>query len=110
MPLAQKTQIASTPRSINSDTTILNYWLENNAAGVSDCDWLNELDSANGFIAGDSAIAYDRNPDAFTLEIPQDFEQFRPQENGLEFEIPVHMRFGGVLLYYPLSQALSNDV
>jgi hypothetical protein len=110
MPIAQKTLLGSTPRSINSDTTILKYFLQNNAAGVVDCDWLAELAAAQGFVGADTCIAYDRNPNAFTLEIPQDFEQFRPQEKGLEFEVPVHQRIGGVLLYYPLSQAKSNDV
>ena len=110
LPLAQKTLIASTPRSTTSDTTILNYFLQNNAADLRSCDWVNELAAANGFVSNDTAIAYDRNPDAMTLEIPQDFEQFRPQEKGLEFEVPVHERIGGVLIYYPLSQALSDDV
>ncbi len=110
MPLAQKTLVASTPRSINSDTTILNYVLQNNAADLKDCEWVNELAVANGFVGADTALVYDRNPDQMTLEIPQDFEQFRPQEKGLEFEVPVHMRIGGVLIYYPLSQALSDDV
>jgi len=110
LPIAQKTLIASTPRSTTSDTTILNYFLQNNSADLRDCEWVNELAAANGFVSNDSAIVYDRNPDAFTLEIPQDFEQFRPQEKGLEFEVPVHARIGGVLLYYPLSQAMSDDV
>ena len=110
LPLAQKTQIASTPRSINSDTTILNYVLQNNAAGLTDCEWVNELAASNGFVADDTAIVYDRSPDAMTLEIPQDFEQFRPQEKGLEFEVPVHERIGGVLIYYPLSQTITDDV
>ena len=110
MPIAQKTLIGSTPRSINSDTTILNYFLQNNAAGIIDCDWVAELAAAQGFIGADTLICYDRNPNAMTLEIAQDFEQFRPQERGLEFEVPVHERIGGVLLYYPLSQALTDDV
>lgn len=110
MPIAQKTLIGSTPRSANSDTTVLNYFLQNNAAGIVDCDWLAELKATNGFVSGDTLICYDRNPNAMTLEIPQDFEQFRPQEKGLEFEVPVHQRIGGVLIYYPLSQALTDDV
>jgi len=110
MPITQKTTIASTPRSANSDTTILNYFLQNNAVGLTDCDWIAELAAANGFVGNDTLITYDRNPDAMTLEIPQDFEQFRPQEKGMEFEVPVHERFGGVLVYYPLSQAKTDDI
>jgi len=28
----------------------------------------------------------------------------------MEFEVPVHERFGGVLVYYPLSQAKTDDI
>ena len=110
MPTAQRTLLASTPRSINSDTTIMSYFLQNNAAGIMNVDSVVELAASNGIVANDTLIAYDRNPDAFTLEIPQDCEEFEEQLSGLEYEIPVHQRIGGVILYYPLSQAKSDDV
>jgi hypothetical protein len=109
LPLAQLTLIRSTPRTTTSDTTVLNYYLQNNGM-VRSVDWVNELAAANGELANDTAIAYRRDPDVMTLEIPQDFEQFRPQEKGLEFEVPVHERIGGVLIYYPLAMAKSDDV
>ena len=109
LPLEIFTSLMSNPRSNNSDTTVLNYFLTNNAL-IQDIDWLNELATANGFVGADTAIAYRRDADAFTLEIPQEFETFPPQEQGMEFVVNVHERIGGVIIYYPLSQALSDDV
>ena len=110
MPLQHFTKLRSTPRSSTTDTTIMQYFLDNNGF-IKDVDWLNELDASKfSAIGNDSAIAYRRNEDAFTLEIPQDFETFAPQLKGLEWEVPVHERIGGVLIYYPLSQAITDDI
>lgn len=101
LPLTQFAYISSTARSANSDTTILEYFLQNNPF-IKDVDWLNELKGA-GPGPTDLAVAYVRDPDHLTLEIPQDFEQLNVQEKGLEFVIPCHQRIGGVIMYYPLA-------
>lgn len=108
LPEKQYTQISTTPRSSTSDTTILEYVLKSNA-------WIKEIipvyDLAGTGTAGgtwdseDSMILYDRNPDKLTLEVPQDVEFFSAQEKGLKFEIPVHSRTAGVIIYYPKSIA-----
>lgn len=102
--------IASTPYS-DSDSngkTILAMFLEQSMF-IKGVDWLNELETA-----GDSgvrrAMAYRRDPDAVTLEIPQDFEQFDPQPRNLEFVVPCHSRFGGVIFYYPLSACYADGL
>lgn len=110
LPIAQKTLLGSTPRSDNSDLTVMKYFLQNNEAGITDCEWVNELKASNGFVSADTCIVYDRSPDAMTMEIPQDFEQFAPQLKNLEYEVACHERFGGVLIYYPLSQAKCDDI
>lgn len=109
LPLEIYTSLMSNPRSNNSDTTVLNYFLTNNAF-IQDIDWLNELSASNGFVGSDTAIAYRRDADAFTMEIPQEYETFPPQEKGMEFVVNVHERVGGVIIYYPLSQAICDDV
>lgn len=108
LPLDQYTFISSTARSANSDTTILEYFLKNNPF-IKSVDWLNELKGA-GLGGSDAMMAYRKDPDALTLEIPQDFEQLPVQEKGLEFEIPCHSRIGGVLIYYPLSIARGDGI
>lgn len=101
LPLTQFAYISSTARSANSDTTILEYFLQNNPF-IKQVEWLNELTGA-GAGGKDVAVAYVRDPDHLTLEIPQDFEQLNVQEKGLEYVVPCHQRIGGVIMYYPLA-------
>lgn len=108
LPLAQYTLIASTPRSANSDTTILSYFLMNNPfiravvpvpklAGV-------------GIGGADVMIAYEKNETKLEMQIPLPFTQYAPQERNLEFVIPCESRFGGVSIYYPLSLIIGEGI
>lgn len=101
LPIQQYTTIASTPRSSTSDTTILNFFKANNPL-IQSVEWLNELAGA-GPGGEDMMVSYNRNPDKVTLEIPQDFEQFPPDQEGMDFVVDCHERIGGVIVYYPLS-------
>jgi hypothetical protein len=105
LPVAQYAYLASTPRSANSDTTILAFFLANNPS-IRRAEWLNECIDASVTLAPgteDVAVAYKADPDKLTLEIPQPFEQFPEQAEALAFEVPCHSRCGGVIVYYPLS-------
>lgn len=107
LPVAQFNFISSTRLSTASDTTILKYFLANNPY-IKAIEPLNELDS---FYAGDDGIfVYKRDPEKLTMEVPQDFEQFPEQEQGLEFVVPCHARCGGVIVYYPLSIAFGKGI
>lgn len=101
LPIAEYTLVASKPRSSSSDTTILQHFLLNSPF-VKSVDWVDELKTA-GASSVPRCVVYRRDPDALTLEIAKDFEQFAPQEQGLAFKVAVHERIGGVLIYYPLS-------
>lgn len=111
MPNEYLLKLRSTPRSANSDTTILEFVMMNNP-NLNEVDYLNELKASNSgsALARDIAIAYDKNPEKFTLEIPLDFEQWEPQRKGGVWEIYCHERIGGVIMYYPLSQAKTDDL
>ncbi len=111
LPLTQFNYIASTPRSDLSDTTILDFFLQNNPY-IKNVEWLNELtydasvpgSGASGLgFNEDMMVAYRRDPDKIELRIPQDFEQLPVQEQGLEFIIPCRLLIGGVVMPYPLS-------
>lgn len=108
MPIKQYTQLATMPRSSGSDLTVLEF-LKRNHPGVS-FEWLNELDAPTGFGGLDVMVAYRRDPEVLTMEIPWDFQQFPPQEQGLEFVINCHERFGGVIVYYPLACAFAKGI
>jgi hypothetical protein len=108
LPLKQFTYIGSTPRASFSDMTILEFYL-NNHPFIKEADWVNEL-AGTGPGGTDQMIAYRRDPDALTLEIPQEFEQLPVQEVGLEYLIPCHARIGGTIVYYPLSAAIGYGI
>lgn len=108
LPLAQYTLIASTPRSPNSDLTILNYFLMNNPF-IKNVDWLAQLAGA-GEDGVDIMIAYEKNENKVAMQIPLAFTQYAPQERNLEFVIPCESRYGGVTWYYPLSAIIGEGI
>ena len=108
LPPAVYGDLATRPRSDNSDTTILEFFLKNSpyvktAMPIPECVGAGTDDT-------DLIMMLNRDPDKLTLEIPQPFEQFPPQAKGLEFEIPCHARLGGVIIYYPLSLIKASGV
>jgi hypothetical protein len=108
LPVAQYALIASTPRSSVSDTTILEYFIQNNPF-ITTVDWVPELAGA-GPAGVDLMIAYDKNPDKLTMEIPMPYTQHAPQEQSLNFVVPCESRFGGVIVYYPLSISFGEGI
>jgi hypothetical protein len=109
LPRSLYLHVASTPWATNNDgRTILEIFLQQSQF-ITQVDWLNELEAA-GVGPSKRAMVYRRDPDAVTMEVPQDFEQFDPQARNLEFVVPCHARFGGILFYYPLSAAYADDL
>ena len=108
LPLSQYNYIASTARSANSDTTILNYFLQNNPY-IKQVEWVNELLTA-GASSTARIMAYRRSPEVLTMEVPSDFEQLELQIVNLEYKVPCIERFAGVLVYYPLAIAFGDGV
>jgi len=108
LPIDQYELIASTPRSTISDTTILSF-LKGVHPGVEFTTLPFEL-TGTGPGGTDLMVCYHRDPDKLTLEIPQEYEQFDPTLEGMEYNIPVHERCGGVIMYYPLSARFSYGI
>lgn len=99
MPPAMRADLASR-RLNNSDMTVLNFFLANNGY-ISRVEASAELSADN---AGSNTIIMGTfTPEYMTLQIPQMYEQFPPQENNLYFKVPCHSRTAGVLVYYPLA-------
>ncbi len=101
LPIAELTHLSSTPRSANSDTTILEFFLKSNLF-IKNVDWLDELKTA-GVGSTKRAMVYRRDADYLELEIPQEFEQFPPHPEAMEFVVHCHERIGGVNFYFPLA-------
>lgn len=113
VPPRQWSYISSTPRSPNSDTTILQYLVQNSPYISSESDIIpvNELQAENNPTqATDMMVAYDRNPDKLQLEIPVELEWMPVQQKNLEFIVPGRNRQAGVNIYYPLSIAFATGI
>lgn len=108
LPLAQFNYVSSTARSANSDTTILNYFLQNNPY-IKQVEWVNELLGA-GASSTDRMMAYRRSPEVLTMEVADDFKQLEMQQVNLEYKVPCLERFAGVLVYYPLAIAYGDGI
>lgn len=101
LPVSQYAYIASTPLQSGSDTTILQFFLRNSPYIKAVEPW--EKLAGAGAGATDRGMAYRRDPDALQLVIPQEFEQFPPEQEGLNAVIACHARCAGVQCYYPMS-------
>jgi len=107
MPIAQYNHIATTARSANSDTTILQFFKGNNP-GI-EVMWATELKGA--FSGGtDGFIVYNRNPDKLFMEIPMMVTMSPAQEKSLSYIVPVESKFGGVIIPYPLSLSIRRGI
>ena len=120
LPIVNFLYIANTRMGLPSDKTILQYFLDaQKAAGsIRKVDWLpTELTNIgtsgnipSGNTAQNRAIVYVQDEDHITLEIPQPFEQFPSDQEGMEYEIACHAETAGVLVYYPLSIAYADGI
>ena len=108
LPITQYMTLANTRMPYGTDKTIMTFILENSPF-IKTIEWVVELKAA-GALGSDRIMLYTRNPMNLTLEIPQPFEQFPPQQKGMEYEIPCHQETGGVIVYYPLSVAFADGL
>lgn len=113
LPPSQWSYISSTPRSANSDTTILMYLVQNSPYlnSVDDIIPVNECAAENNpELSADAMVAYDRSPDKLQLEIPVELEMMPVQQKNLEFVVPGRNRLAGLNIYYPLSLAIATGI
>jgi hypothetical protein len=92
---------ASTPRSANSDTTILKYAIQNNP-------WIESIEEWwQGETAGASSaprfICFPRDPLCLAAIIPQEFTSLAPQPEGLNINIPAYGSCGGLAIRYTVA-------
>lgn len=107
MPVEQYALIATTQNSTASDTTILAF-LQQVHPGVTFRQVV-ELDGA-GAGGADRMYAIENSRDNWAIEIPMMMKMYSPQQKGLEFEVPVESRFGGVIIEYPLALVFCDGV
>lgn len=90
--------------STTGDTsrTVLQDYIESSPYIDEIAAW-NKLAQADAAGTGPRIVAYPKDPDVLSLEIPQEFEQFPPQAKNLAFVIPVHARCAGVIVPIPVA-------
>jgi hypothetical protein len=113
LPPAQYSYIASTPRSANSDMTILAYSVANSPylTSMDQVKPLNECAAANNpLLSEDAMVWYTLDPDKLQLEIPLEMEYLAAQVQGLEFTVPGRARLAGLNVYYPLSANILTGI
>lgn len=108
LPIAQYNDIASRRIGEDGTKTLMKYILENSPY-IKKIDWLSEL---KNFGAGSTnrALVGRFDEEHITLEIPQPYEQFEPQQEGMEFTIPCHSECAGTIIYYPLAFAYADGI
>lgn len=107
LPIEQYALIATTQNSAASDTTILSF-LQQVHPGVTFRQVV-ELDGA-GAGGSDRMYAMENSMDNWQLNLPMMAKQYPPQQNGLDFVVPVESRFGGVTIEYPLSMCFADGI
>ena len=111
LPTAQWSYIASTPRSDNSDTTILQYVVQNSPyiSTVADIKSLPELKGA-GAAATDRMMVYTKDIDKVVFHIPMPYKIEQPVRKTLGWEVPAVYKLSGVEFRYPLSASYSDGI
>lgn len=108
LPISQYNALAQRRVGTNSDKTLLQYILDTNPY-IKKIDWLSELKGKGGSNT-DRAIIGKFDEEHISLEIPQPFEQFEAQQEGMEFTIPCHSECAGTIIYYPLAFAYADGI
>lgn len=104
VPYSVYRTISTRPRSSNSDTTLLKFFLDTNPF-ITSVQPVIHLDASNSNsnLSKDRIIAYRRSPDKLQLHIPQPLQVMEPQLRGLEYVVNGYGKVGGAALYYPNS-------
>jgi hypothetical protein len=55
-------------------------------------------------------IAYKRDSMKLTMEVPLDITSHEPEKEGLEYEVAMESRYGGILIYKPMSIAYADGI
>ncbi len=99
--------LSGTPQSpVFKDVTIKDFLLRT-VPGLASIDFWLANDTGKDGVR--QLCLYEPSPDVLELIVPQEFEQFPPQLEGMAFKIFCHMRTGGVQVRRPLAFEYTDD-
>jgi hypothetical protein len=102
LPIAQYNHLAFTPYSTGLNGETLLAWIKRNYVQITTIDWVAELKGA-GEYGFDCAMFYTKDEAHITNEILIPFEQFAPQQDGLDFKVLCQATYAGIINYYPMA-------
>lgn len=106
LPTSAYNLIATKRIGIETNMTVLKYFLETSPY-ITDVDkWVKLVGAGNG--GQDRIIAYERSADKLEAVIPMDVTQHEPEKDGLEYVVDLESRYAGVVVYKPLSMAYAD--
>jgi len=108
LPDAKYSQIATTPRSATSDSTILAYILANFPTITEIIPWYKAKTA--GVSAVNRMVVYNRNPSKLKQHITDEYQQLAPQAKGLEMIVNCMARTAGTTIYYPRSMDYTDGI
>lgn len=106
LPIGQYYDLQTTQYTPGSDTTCLEFFLQNNP-GVSVIA-ANELQGAFGGL--DGMVVYTRSERKVWHEMPLAFEMLPPERDNYCFKVLCYARYGGVIVAYPQSQVFRTGI
>lgn len=111
LPTQQWNLIAGTPRSDNSDTTILKWFIANSPYITSETDIIPMPELAGAGAGGtDRMVVYTKNIDKIVMHIPKPLIFTEPQRRGLGFQVPGSFKVGGIEFRYPGSARYADGI
>lgn len=108
LPTAQYNLIARMPMGPEGTQTVLEY-IKKAYPQLTRIEPIGDLKGA-GAGGTDRFMLYEYNPEKLDFQIPQPYEQFPPQQDGLEFVVLCHEEVGGVIVYFPMSVAFGDGI
>lgn len=104
LPYTDWRRISSTPRSSNSDTTVLEFFLKTNGT-IKNVEPINELDLGKSFgnLTAKRMIYYKRDPSKLEFHISMPLSLLPPEPRNLAFIVNGESKTGGFAPYYPKS-------
>jgi hypothetical protein len=100
--------LTSTPQSPRYKENSIKDFLLKTVEGLSEVTFWNRCTTGDGS-NGPILWMYEPNPDHLELVIPQEFEQFPPQLEGMATKIYCHMRCGGVQVRRPKAMKYATN-
>lgn len=107
LPLSKLNLIKQTRVGDYSDMTVYQFFTQN-MPGVS-IDWLRELEGA-GVGSTDLFVAYVKDSNHVTFEVPNAFEQLEEEKEAMEYKVPCWASCAGVIAYYPASICFGSGI